>query len=320
MTNMGYLLALFALSLTLTTVVAKIPKVYHGASVVRGQEKHLKKDMTVVDVTCAAKKTVPKATLNVIDLMLCGAFATVIGDFAMHPVDTIKVYQQASASKIGIVAAAKAILKAGGISGLYQGVVPYLVADGTSGAVKFATFELSNKFIEKRTPATWHTWTRFACAAFAMLACSVVLIPGEVLKTRLQAGTSNSLGKIMKDIMAQDGFRGFFAGYAATILRDVPYTMLELGIYENLKLIVKNKSARKEISQREELFCAAFTGILIVLLIVCIMYYAILKEILCVFYVLFRWNHGVFHYSSRSCENQDDDAINVYSRAIQECV
>ena len=31
---------------------------------------------------------------------------------------------------------------------------------------------------------------RFACAAVAFLACSVILVPGELLKSRIQAGAS----------------------------------------------------------------------------------------------------------------------------------
>lgn len=57
-----------------------------------------------------------------------------------------------------------------------------------SGAVKFATFELSKVFVEARIPLKFHPVAQFACAAGAMLACSVFLVPGEVLKTRLQAG------------------------------------------------------------------------------------------------------------------------------------
>ena len=70
-----------------------------------------------------------------------------------------------------------------------------------------------------------------ACAAGAMLACSFALVPGEVLKTRLQASSAQaSLADIVSSIFKQDGVKGFFAGYGATLLRDVPYTMLELGV------------------------------------------------------------------------------------------
>jgi hypothetical protein len=36
----------------------------------------------------------PASELNLLELCLCGAFATAIGDFIMHPIDTIKISQQ----------------------------------------------------------------------------------------------------------------------------------------------------------------------------------------------------------------------------------
>ena len=126
-------------------------------------------------------------------------------------------------------------------------------------AIKFATFEISKLFCEKNLPLKYHSMAQFACAAGAFLACSIVLVPGEVLKVRMQAGTVTSLSMGIKSIFKQDGLSGFFAGYGATLLRDVPYTMLELGIYENLKSIMRNRK-QKELSQQEELFAAAFTG------------------------------------------------------------
>jgi solute carrier family 25 S-adenosylmethionine transporter 26 len=114
-------------------------------------------------------------------------------------------------------------------------------------------------FCEKNLPLKYHSAAQFACAAGAFLACSILLVPGEVLKVRMQAGAVNSLSAGIKSIFVQDGLGGFFAGYGATLLRDVPYTMLELGIYENLKSIIR-KHKQTELSQQEELFAAAFTG------------------------------------------------------------
>lgn len=66
--------------------------------------------------------------------------------------------------------------------------MPYVLGDGSSGAIKFATFELSKQFLERRLPSKYHPLIQFFCAATAMLACSIVLVPGEVVKTRMQAG------------------------------------------------------------------------------------------------------------------------------------
>ena len=64
-------------------------------------------DGEVVAVTAAAKKTAAQSvTLNAFDLCLCGAFATAFGDFVMHPVDTIKVTQQAAVLAVDIITTA----------------------------------------------------------------------------------------------------------------------------------------------------------------------------------------------------------------------
>ena len=210
--------------------------------------------------TKSTKSSSTPITLNAFDLCLCGAFATAIGDFSMHPVDTIKILQQTSKTALTVLEAARQIFKNGGIGGFYPGVLPYMVADGLSGAIKFATFEVSKTWIEKRTPSKYHPLTNFLCAAGAIIACSVLLVPGEVLKTRLQAGAAKSLAEAVSTTLAQDGIGGLFAGYYATMLRDIPYTIMELGLYENIKLAIRTFQNKSEASQTEELAAAAITG------------------------------------------------------------
>lgn len=44
----------------------------------------------------------------------------------------------------------------------------------------------------------------------------------------------------MVAIIGKEGFFGLYAGFYATLLRDVPYTMLELGLYDPIKRILRN--------------------------------------------------------------------------------
>jgi hypothetical protein len=107
----------------------------------------------------------------------------------MHPIDTIKIFQQTSAVSVSLVSAAAQIFKRSGLSGFYSGVGPYVFADGISGAIKFAVFEVTKSFSERRLPANLLPIANFACAGVAMLACSITLVPGEVIKVRLQEGS-----------------------------------------------------------------------------------------------------------------------------------
>jgi len=82
-----------------------------------------------------------------VDLAIAGALATMIGDFAMHPVDCIKTLQQSNAgSGLSMLAASKEIFKTGGIGGFYSGLATYVFCDGAAGAIKFATYEKLKKW------------------------------------------------------------------------------------------------------------------------------------------------------------------------------
>jgi hypothetical protein len=52
----------------------------------------------------------------------------------------------------------------------------------------------------------------------------------------------------------------FLTGYYATLIRDVPYTMMELGLYENIKSAIRKVRNKSELTQKEELMAAAVTG------------------------------------------------------------
>ena len=111
----------------------------------------------------------------------------------------------------------------------------------------------------------------FLCAALAFVASSVAIVPGELLKQRMQMGQYDDLVSGVSSIWQTDGLGGFFAGYWGVCLRDIPYTALELGLYDNLKscyLKLKNpipkdgsdSSEHQPLSQLDEIVAAALTG------------------------------------------------------------
>jgi solute carrier family 25 S-adenosylmethionine transporter 26 len=69
----------------------------------------------------------------------------------------------------------------------------------------------------------------------------------------------NLMGGI-SSIVKAEGIKGLFSGYFSTLVRDVPYTMLELGLYENIKMMMRKFQQKDELNPRDELFAAAVTG------------------------------------------------------------
>ncbi len=64
----------------------------------------------------------------------------------------------------------------------------------------------------------------YVAAAAAFIASSVVLVPGELLKQRLQMGQISSVRQGIPQIFKSEGILGFYAGYSGVCLRDIPYT------------------------------------------------------------------------------------------------
>jgi len=108
----------------------------------------------------------------------------------------------------------------------------------------------------------------FGCAALAFVSSSVVLVPGELIKQRIQMGQVSSVSNGISTIWKNEGFFGFFTGYSGVCLRDIPYTMIELGLYDNLKSFyykLKNNNLKEgekamPLSQAEDILAAAVTG------------------------------------------------------------
>ena len=62
-------------------------------------------------------------------------------------------------------------------------------------------------------------------------------------------------------LFQEEGLVGAFTGYQATLFRDVPYTMAELGCYDALKGVVAAARGRRgQTSAEDELAAAALTG------------------------------------------------------------
>jgi solute carrier family 25 S-adenosylmethionine transporter 26 len=116
------------------------------------------------------------------------------------------------------------------------------------------------KWIKEKIPEEHHGKAIFIAAAAAFLASSVVLVPGELLKQRLQTGQIASVRQGIPQIFKAEGILGFYAGYSGVCLRDVPYTMMELGIYDNFKTFYLNLKNRKESNQWDEFLAAAVSG------------------------------------------------------------
>jgi hypothetical protein len=179
----------------------------------------------------------PTFELPLWKLALAGSLATMVADMSMHPMDCIKTLQQSDQGMgLTVPQAAQWIGAQAGLAGFYKGFGTYAVCDSIGGALKFTTFELGKRKLQPfLSQGATKNAVLFACAGVAFVASSVITVPGELLKQQLQMGHYDGLWEATTSIWQTQGVAGFYQGYEGVFLRDVPYTAMELGLYEMLK-------------------------------------------------------------------------------------
>lgn len=164
---------------------------------------------------------------------LSGLFAGIAVDVPLHPVDTVKTRLQAR----------EGFASSGGFRGLWSGLSAVLLTSVPGSAIFFVVYERSRHLVEQHTPVSYQgqahaIWRDAAAASLADVSACVVRVPCEVLKQRMQTRRLNSppstLTGTIKSVNA-GGLRGFFAGFGATVTREVPFALIQMSLFEEMK-------------------------------------------------------------------------------------
>ncbi|KAI9372926.1 mitochondrial carrier domain-containing protein [Aspergillus egyptiacus] len=207
--------------------------------------------------------------------MLAGGTGGTCGDMLMHSLDTVKTRQQGDPHippKYTSMTSSYATIyrQEGLLRGLYGGVTPALFGSFPGTLIFFGVYEFTKR---KMLDAGINANVAYLSGGFfADLAASVVYVPSEVLKTRLQLqGRYNnpyfksgynyrSTGDALRTIVRQEGFSALFYGYKATIFRDLPFSALQFAFYEQEQRLAKEWVGSRDIGLGLEVFTAVSAG------------------------------------------------------------
>ncbi|KAJ1660909.1 hypothetical protein IWQ61_000213 [Dispira simplex] len=158
------------------------------------------------------------------------------------------------------------VVRDNGISGLWRGTWPTVLRNSPGSAAYFAILNQFKQAVAKAelylrihpsqriTQAADYDASRSPNAQKVVLSnagnliagssaralVGFMLMPVTVIKVRFESDLYryNGLYAACRHIYAQEGIRGFFAGYFPTLLRDAPYAGLYIAIYEQFKLTI----------------------------------------------------------------------------------
>lgn len=189
-------------------------------------------------------------------LALAGGIAGMISNSALHPLDTVKTVRQADPRAFrGVISTARQIARTRGLPALYAGIGPALIGSALSSALYFGFYELAKRRISRAVaridPAgspTRRAPIHAVSAVCGNVASSVLFVPKEVVKQRMQAGVDQ--GRFLTaawNLFRSAGISGLYRGYKATLLRNIPSTVLRFVVYEEARLFIVSR--RKHAAQ-----------------------------------------------------------------------
>jgi len=178
--------------------------------------------------------------------LVAGGFAGTSVDVALFPIDTLKTRMQAP----------QGFVKAGGFRGIYNGLGAAAVGSAPGAALFFSTYETCKPIIRQwqqswggdnssdntgmNNPAISH----MMAASIGESAACMVRVPTEVIKAKMQTNAANaaSLSKTFQMVLGESPSGplgkltgGLYRGYGITLMREIPFAMIQFPIYEALK-------------------------------------------------------------------------------------
>jgi len=177
---------------------------------------------------------------------LAGGVAGATASSVLYPIDSAKTLRQSDPSAYSSVLDAlfQMLRSKHSIQRVYKGILPAALGAIPSSALYFGAYESSKVALQKlmgvdaTEKGTEHGYRKRMlvhglAATSGNVISSFVFVPKEVIKQQLQMkGVSQTT---IQSIIKEKGISGLYAGYGATLLRNIPSATIRFVLYEELK-------------------------------------------------------------------------------------
>lgn len=204
---------------------------------------------------------------NFTPALLAGALAGTTVDLTLFPLDTLKTRLQSSAG----------FLASGGFTGVYRGVGSAIIGSAPGAALFFCTYETTKAAFARRRDVldsnipgdrgNSRAIEHMVAASLGEVAACSIRVPTEVVKQRAQAGQYSSSLLTLKAILGQfkhigvtGVWRELYRGWSVTIMREVPFTIIQFPLWESMKAYRKRGSGRDTVNAVESGLMGSLAG------------------------------------------------------------
>jgi solute carrier family 25 oxoglutarate transporter 11 len=183
--------------------------------------------------------------------IICGTIAGSVGAFAGTPAD-LALIRMASDGRLppaerrgytNVFNALYRVCKEEGILSMYRGVFPTVVRGAVLNVAQLGGYSSFKLKILKTKYFEDNIWAHVAASMFSGLLCSVLSLPVDITKTRLQTMKLDQDGKFpyrgvfdcLVKVVRKEGFFSLWKGFTPYYLRLGPQTILTFVLLEQLK-------------------------------------------------------------------------------------
>ena len=180
---------------------------------------------------------VPVSVAKPIELLLAGGMAGAVSRTVTAPLDRVKVILQNSSKPPGLWALVTQIYRQEGTTGFFRGNGLNLLKIFPESAIRLCAFDMWKRFLTSSNDGPTTT-ERFVAGGLAGLTSQVSVYPLELLKTKRMLASPDSQLNVVglaRRTYQLSGFRGFYAGFSPAVIGIVPYSAIDLTIFESLK-------------------------------------------------------------------------------------
>lgn len=229
-----------------------------SSSVMKSTERSTRAKDSEIRSVMKSMPVVDRSLIGAIAGGMAGAFTY----FCLLPIDAVKTkLQTRGASQIysSAIDATIQTFKSDGILGFYRGVSAVVVGSAFSSSVYFGTCELGKSLLGK-FPSFPTVLIPPTAGAMGNVVSSAIMVPKELVTQRMQAGVTGRSWEVVMKILEKDGILGLYAGYSATLLRNLPAGILSYSSFEYLKAFVLSESRQEFLRPLESVCCGAMAG------------------------------------------------------------
>ncbi|XP_043497610.1 S-adenosylmethionine mitochondrial carrier protein-like [Polistes fuscatus] len=172
--------------------------------------------------------------------IFAGASAGICVDTVLFPIDTIKTRLQSQ----------HGFLQSGGFKGLYRGLYPVLIGSTPTAALFFVTYESTKVYAQPLVSERYRSLIHMGAASLSEMVACIVRVPVEVMKQRKQAYLLDKGNFSMKFL---------YRGYWSTVLRDMPFSLIQFPLWEYFKNIL-SLYVQRDVYPFESATCGSLAG------------------------------------------------------------